>query len=102
MYLCTTFFYCRYGDALNPWGDLIAMSRAWCVLRPGGRALLGVPTAPEDLLQFNGARIYGPATYPHLLANWLQVHTDSNPRARFSPKCVHCYQPLHVLERPTD
>jgi hypothetical protein len=21
----------RYGDALNPWGDIIAIARAWCV-----------------------------------------------------------------------
>ena len=25
----------RYGDQLNPWGDLIAMARAWCLLKPG-------------------------------------------------------------------
>ncbi len=25
----------RYGDALNPWGDIIAMARMWCVLKPG-------------------------------------------------------------------
>ena len=31
----------RYGDALNPWGDLIAMARAWCVLKPGARAIVG-------------------------------------------------------------
>ncbi|CAC5385158.1 unnamed protein product [Mytilus coruscus] len=26
----------RYGDALNPWGDIIAIARAWCVTKPGG------------------------------------------------------------------
>ena len=31
----------RYGDNLNPWGDLIAMARAWCVLKPGTKALIG-------------------------------------------------------------
>ena len=24
----------RYGDNLNPWGDVQAMARAWCVSRP--------------------------------------------------------------------
>ena len=33
----------RYGDPLNPWGDLIAMAQAWCLLKPGARALVGVP-----------------------------------------------------------
>ena len=37
-------FYFRYGDSLNPWGDLIAMARAWCVLKPGGKALIGKVT----------------------------------------------------------
>ena len=25
----------RYGDPLNPWGDLIAMAQSWCLLKPG-------------------------------------------------------------------
>ena len=29
----------RYGDSLNPWGDLITMAKAWCLLKPKGRAL---------------------------------------------------------------
>ena len=37
----------RYGDQLNPWGDLIAMSKAWCLTKPGGRMLIGVPTGPD-------------------------------------------------------
>ena len=33
----------RYGDALNPWGDLMAVARAWCIAKPGAQFLLGVP-----------------------------------------------------------
>jgi hypothetical protein len=62
----------RYGDGLNPWGDLIAMARSLCVLKPGSPALVGVPTGP-DTISFNGARIYGPLLYSHLFANWKQV-----------------------------
>ena len=25
----------RYGDSLNPWGDLITMAQSWCLLKPG-------------------------------------------------------------------
>ena len=25
----------RYGDQLNPWGDLITMAKVWCVVKPG-------------------------------------------------------------------
>ena len=34
----------RYGDSLNPWGDLITMAQAWCLLKPGARALVGLPS----------------------------------------------------------
>jgi hypothetical protein len=35
---------------LNPWGDLITMARAWCLLKPGGRAIVGTPSGP-DIIQ---------------------------------------------------
>ena len=37
----------RYGDPINPWADLITMSRAWCITKPRGRALIAVPTGPD-------------------------------------------------------
>ena len=40
----------RYGDQLNPWGDLITMAKIWCALKPGGLGLIGVPTGPDTLL----------------------------------------------------
>ena len=40
----------RYGDGLNPWADLMAMAKAWCVVKPDGLALVGVP-AGEDMIQ---------------------------------------------------
>ncbi len=36
-----------YGEAINPWSDLITIARAWCVLKPKARALVGVPTGPD-------------------------------------------------------
>jgi hypothetical protein len=41
-------FLIRYGDMLNPWGDLIAMARSWCLVKPGGYGIVGVPTGPGD------------------------------------------------------
>ena len=32
----------RYGDGVNPWGDLIASAKAWCLTKPGGRMLIGI------------------------------------------------------------
>ena len=46
----------RYGDGLNPWADLIAMARAWCVLRPKARVLVGAPAVAEDTIVYNAHR----------------------------------------------
>ena len=51
----------RYGDQLNPWGDLIAMSKAWCLTKTGGRMLIGVPTGPDQVKTFINANIFGSA-----------------------------------------
>jgi hypothetical protein len=65
----------RYGDQLNPWGDLIAMARSWCLVKPGGQALVGLPSG-EEVIGFNSHRIYGPRTYPDMFANWDQFYKN--------------------------
>jgi hypothetical protein len=66
----------RYGDALNPWGDLQAIARAWCVTKPGGQMLLGVQEecAAGDTIEFNLHRCYSKTSYMHLTANWKQEY----------------------------
>jgi Caenorhabditis protein of unknown function, DUF268 len=61
----------RYGDALNPWGDLQAIARAWCITKAGGGLLLGVPVG-ADSITFNAHRVYGPIMLSHLTSNWNQ------------------------------
>lgn len=64
----------RYGDELNPWGDLQIMARAWCVTKPRGELLIGVMTerGAVDKIEFNAHRVYGPLMFSHLLSNWKQ------------------------------
>ena len=62
----------RYGDALNPWGDLLAIARAWCVTKPGGALALGLPTG-RDHVTMNAHRVYGKVRWPLVSANWVQV-----------------------------
>ncbi len=66
----------RYGDALNPYGDLQAIARAWCVARPKAPMLIAVPHEKTkfDTIEFNAHRIYGPVMYSNLVANWQQIH----------------------------
>ena len=65
----------RYGDALNPWGDIIAIARSWCVAKQGASLTIGVMyDYHHEYLQFNGARFYGKIRYPYLTTNWKQVY----------------------------
>jgi len=62
----------RYGDPLNPWGDILAVAEAWCVTSKEAKLALSVPTyiEGEDILMYNAARVYGPVMYPFLVSNW--------------------------------
>ena len=75
----------RYGDPLNPWGDIISIAEAWCVSKPEAVLALSVPTyvstgkhsfllppsrfivAGSDFLVHNVHRMYGPVMYPYLV-----------------------------------
>jgi hypothetical protein len=76
----------RYGDALNPWGDILAIARGWCVTRDRGSLVVGVMYG-HDSLSFNAHRYYGSIRYPYLTQNWAQKY-----RGRGSQK-------VHVFER---
>lgn len=89
----------RYGDALNPWGDLLAVARAWCVAKPGGALALGLPTG-IDYVSWNAHRVYGKVRWPLITANWIQVdsllHRAKELRAdRFQGS----FQSLMVFEK---
>lgn len=59
----------RYGDALNPWGDLIAIARAWCVAATDAKLVIGVMSG-DDRIEWNAHRRYGRLRYPYLATNW--------------------------------
>ena len=73
----------RCGDGLNPWGDVIAMAKASCVVERGGRAIIGVPDRDEhgiplDAVISNQDRIYGAIRLPYLLTNWRAVRIEDH------------------------
>ncbi|VDH92930.1 Hypothetical predicted protein, partial [Mytilus galloprovincialis] len=100
----------RYGDGLNPWGDIIAVARGWCVTRDGGSLTLGVPYNYEkDHIKFNAGRWYGKIRYPYLTTNWKQhyqgrghqrVHVFTKSNVNFTKplknyiKTPHRYVPV--------
>ena len=94
----------RYGDSLNPWGDLITMAKVWCLMKPKGRALVGVPSG-LDVILFNACRNYGPIMSSHLFANWnviysqyMNIKKDSSCEGNLNT--FSSFQPLSVIEKP--
>ncbi|VDN50097.1 unnamed protein product [Dracunculus medinensis] len=48
----------RYGDPIDPFGDIREIHKIRCLLKPGGILHLGLPVG-RDSLVFNAHRIYG-------------------------------------------
>ena len=88
----------RYGDILNPFGDIQAVAKAWCYTRPGGALLLGqLESETRDELVYNAHRVYGPRRWPHLLANWEQVDRVPVPKGRDGANAMLLMQKSKVL-----
>ena len=92
----------RYGDPLNPYGDLEAAVQTWCLLRPGGLFLLGLPaedpSSSLDTLVWNAHRHYGPLRLAEMFAGYEFVETI-DPR-EFGEN-VPSSSIIHVLRKPS-
>ena len=92
----------RYGDPVDPEGDLKAMLEARAMLSPSGRMYLTIPIGP-DVLAWNLHRRYGEARLPLMLKGWDVVERigwdeqkltrDANYRQSYEP--VFVLSPLH-------
>ena len=76
----------RYGDPLNPEGDLAAISEMGALLARGGLLLLGVPTAVLDDVVYPRHRLYGPGRLPWLLRGWTLLGRVGRPRGARRPR----------------
>ena len=90
----------RYGDPLNPDGDLEAMKNLKNYLKKDGLLYLSVPTG-NDKVVFNVHIVYGNHRFPLLIKDWKLLNIyDVNP-AMFNNEYngIHGspYQPVFVL-----
>jgi hypothetical protein len=80
----------RYGDALNPWGDIISIARAWCVASEEASLVIAVPwDSHEDAIEFNAHRVYSKVRYPYLTSNWRAISSENNTQKNFIFKKTH-------------
>jgi len=57
----------RYGDPINPDGDIAALREMNAFLKPHGLLFLGIPVGAVDDIEYPFHRIYGPKRLPLLL-----------------------------------
>ncbi len=86
----------RYGDPLNPNGDLDAMQKMKKMLVPGGKLFLAVPVG-QDRLVWNAHRVYGKLRLPLLLKGWKVVASFGFDESALE-KEKNGYEPVFVLE----
>merc|ERR1719506_2629670 len=79
----------RYGDELNPFGDLQVMAKLGCSAQRGASFFIGVPYG-FDAVFWNAHRSYGPLRAPQLFAN-LAVK-DKLDLQYEPPSCDFCSQ----------
>jgi hypothetical protein len=62
----------RYGDPINPNGDIEAVKQIHCMLKPGGLFFLALPTNNDGSshIEFNAHRVYGTARLNLLFKGW--------------------------------
>ncbi|MDE3055118.1 MAG: DUF268 domain-containing protein [Verrucomicrobiota bacterium] len=88
----------RYGDLLDPNGDLKAMEECKRMLKPNGILILAVPVGP-DLLVWNAHRIYGKLRLPMLLNGWRIIKSYGFDPLDFLEYQVDHHQPIFVLTK---
>uniref|UniRef100_A0A1I7UTX0 DUF268 domain-containing protein n=1 Tax=Caenorhabditis tropicalis TaxID=1561998 RepID=A0A1I7UTX0_9PELO len=72
----------RYGDPLDPIGDLREMLKIRCLLKKGGLLFLGLPFG-TDAIQYNAHRIYGSIRLGMMMTGfeWLATYSGESPEA---------------------
>lgn len=90
----------RYGDPLNPNGDLDSMKKVKTLLKPDtGLLFLTVPIG-ADIIVYNLHRRYGPIRLPLLLDQWDIVDRIGWNEAKFNEKSNwrQTYEPVFILK----
>lgn len=75
----------RYGDELDPDGDIHAAEEVWCMLKKGGYFLIGIPFAKNSYIRWNADRNYGPERMKYFAKNFQQIEFFGKPWLKQHP-----------------
>ena len=71
----------RYGDPLDPNGDIKTVKQVHCMIKPGGIFFLGLPASNDNssYIEFNAHRVYGAKRLNKLFVGWdlIEQNHDS-------------------------
>jgi hypothetical protein len=87
----------RYGDRLDPLGDIKAMRKSKTMLKKDGLLFLAVPVGKDKLI-WNLHRIYGETRFPLLIDGWDVIDAFGFNSENFQNDDPHAHhQPVFVL-----
>lgn len=90
----------RYGDPLDPDGDLKIMKYLRdTLLKPGGALFLAMPSG-GDFIEFNAHRIYGKVRFPMLTAGWKLEDSQDFKEDIWNNGGAWQMQPVYYLTTP--
>lgn len=93
----------RYGDPLDPNGDIKTTEQIYNHLIPNGLFILGVPINKTDILVWNAHRIYGKLRYSLLINKFKEIdrfNIDSDSFIKnIQNKETEYHQPVIVLNK---
>ena len=62
----------KWGDPINPYGDLEDFGRCHCLLKDGGHLFLGIPVGRDEVV-WNAHRICGRYRLSMAMKNWKLI-----------------------------
>ncbi|CAP38676.2 Protein CBG21994 [Caenorhabditis briggsae] len=90
----------RYGDPVDPIGDLREMLKIKCMLKKGGLLFLGLPYG-TDAMQFNAHRIYGSIRIAMMIYgfDWLASYSgESEQPFDLDSRTLHAKPPPNLTQ----
>ncbi|GMH96374.1 hypothetical protein TrST_g1438 [Triparma strigata] len=90
----------RYGDPLNPEGDLKAMKECWGYLKEGGKMFLSVPVG-KDEVRWNEGRVYGRIRFGMMTKGWRVegMWGIEDGGKEWEERNTRPFQPVFLLEK---
>ncbi len=88
----------RYGDPIDPFGDLKAIKKAKDMLNDDGIMILAVPVG-RDHLFWNAHRVYGRIRFPMLIEEWAIMDSFGFSESDFNIHGQGGHQPIFVLRK---